>query len=66
VSLNLGEASGQFGGHRKQRFRTAVGSAREVVACLDTAEAFGYIAPVDAELRDLLGKVIATLINLSR
>ena len=42
VVLNLAEGSGSFGRVRTVRYRTALGSARETLACLQTAEAFGY------------------------
>ena len=66
VALNMAEASGSSGGVRTQRYRTALGSARETWACLDVAEANGYVEAVDAELRKKLSQVIATLIKVTR
>ena len=66
VPLNLREGSGSFGGHRKQRYHTALGSSGEVLACYDTAEAMGYIDPVASEARDRAGHVIGTLVNVLR
>lgn len=66
VALNLAEGSGSSGGVRTQRYRTALGSARETWACLDVAEANGYVESVDAELRTKLSQVIATLIKVTR
>ena len=66
VALNLAEGSGSSGGVRTQRYRTALGSARETWACLDVAEANGYVDAVDAELRTKLSQVIATLIKVTR
>src|SRR5580704_14937323 len=43
VVLNIAEGSGSFGRVRTVRYRTALGSARETLACLQTAEAFGYV-----------------------
>jgi len=65
VALNVAEGTGVSGGNQKLRFRTALGSAREVGACLDVAEALGYIDTVDAGLRDRLDRITATLYRLS-
>ena len=43
VVLNLAEGSGSFGGVRPQRYRTALGSARETMSCLLVAERAGYV-----------------------
>ena len=51
VALNIAEASGSRGGTRMERYRSALGSAREVGACLDVAEAFGYVASIDEGVR---------------
>jgi flavin-binding protein dodecin len=40
----------------------ALGSARETVACLDVANALGYVSRVDAALLDQLDHVRATLL----
>ena len=65
VALNIGEASGSSGGVRTQRFRTALGSARETGACLDVAVALGYLEDVDAALRAKLDLVIGGLVRLT-
>jgi four helix bundle protein len=61
VALNVSEGSGSRGGTRRERYHNALGSARETGACLDVAEAFGYVARIDPELRDRLDRVRATL-----
>ena len=61
VALNVSEGSGSRGGTRRERYHNALGSARETGACLDVAEALGYIGGVDARLRDALDHVRATL-----
>ena len=66
VPLNVAEGSGVQGGHRRQRYLTALGSARETMACFDIAVALEYLAPLDAVARDRLDKVIATLVKVSR
>jgi four helix bundle protein len=63
VALNIAEGSGSSGGTRRERYRNALGSAREVGACLDVAEAFGYGA-VEQRVRDGLRQVQATLVRV--
>jgi four helix bundle protein len=48
--LNLGEGMGSNGGTRRERYRSALGSARETQAGLDVAVALGYIEPVETDL----------------
>jgi len=66
VPLNLSEGAYSQGGHVRARFHTALGSAAEVRACLDVAEALGYVEQVDPGLQDSLDRVIATLHRLTR
>jgi four helix bundle protein len=61
IALNTSEASGCSGGTRRERYRNALGSARETGACLDVAIALGYVEEVDAVLLDALDRVRATL-----
>ena len=65
VALNIGEGSGSSGGVRTQRYRTALGSARETGACLDVAVALGYLDDVDTALRAKLDLVIGGLVRLT-
>ena len=65
VVLNIAEGSGSFGRVRTARYRTALGSARETLACLRTAEAFGYVEPVSPGLLSHLNRVIGTLVRVS-
>jgi four helix bundle protein len=65
VVLNLAEGSGSFGRMRTARYRTALGSARETVACLRVGEAFGYVDDMPAALLKQLDRVIATLVRVS-
>ena len=64
VALNLAEGSGSKGGTRMERYRNALGSAREVGACLDVAEALGYVAVVDPQVRAGLRQVQGTLVRV--
>jgi four helix bundle protein len=63
VLLNCGEGSGSSGGTRRERYRNALGSARETGACLDAAMALGYVEGVDAALLDRLDHVRAVLVK---
>ena len=64
--LNIAEGSGSFGGIRTARYRTALGSARETLACLRTAEAWGYAGAIPDGLVDRMNRVIGTLVRLVR
>ena len=66
IPLNFAEGSGVQGGNRRLRYATALGSARETMACFDVAVAMDYLAPLGFESRDRLDKVIATLVKVSR
>jgi len=66
VLLNVAEGAGHRGGLRRQRYRTALGSALEVVACLDAGEALRYHAPLSQDARERLDKVVGTLVRLTR
>src|SRR5580704_9659961 len=65
VVLNVAEGSGSFGRVRTVRYRTALGSARETLACLRVAEAFGYVEAVPDAVRDRMNRVIGTLVRVS-
>ena len=65
VALNIAESDGVRGGNRVQRRKTALGSAREVGACFDVAEAYGYTR-VDPAARGRLDHVIGVLVKLTR
>ena len=63
VALNVSEGSGSHGGTRIERYRNALGSARETGACLDVALALGYVGRVDDALLDRLDHVRAVLVK---
>jgi four helix bundle protein len=65
VVLNVAEGSGSFGRMRTARYRTALGSARETLACLRVAEAFGYVQAVPAELGARMRRVVGTLVRVA-
>ena len=61
VALNMQEGGGSHGKTRLERYRNALGSARETGACLDVAMALGYVDGIDAGLLDGLDHVRAVL-----
>jgi four helix bundle protein len=61
VALNISEGSGSQGKLRNARYHNALGSAREVSAALEVAQAFGYVRELDAELAAKLDRIRATL-----
>jgi four helix bundle protein len=65
VVLNVAEGSGSFGRMRTARYRTALGSARETLACLRVGEALGYVEPVPAALAQQIDRVIGTLVRVA-
>jgi four helix bundle protein len=65
VVLNIAEGSGSFGRVRTMRYRTALGSARETLACLRVGEALGYLETVPAALTRQIDRVIGTLVRVA-
>ena len=64
MALNVSEGMYARGKSRDVRYHTALGSAREVLSCLEVARAMGYVAVLDAELVAKLNRVIGTLVKL--
>ena len=64
VTLNVAEGMHSRGGNRTARYHTALGSAQETLACLEAAEACGYVATVDAALVQQLRRIVGTLVKL--
>jgi four helix bundle protein len=65
VLLNLAEGSGSFGRMRRARYRTALGSARETLACLRTADAFDYVDALPHGVLDRMNCVVGTLVRVA-
>ena len=66
IPLNLAEGFGLEGGHKKQRFLTALGSAREVTAILEVARRWRYVTDAQAaEAARLLDSVAAMTYRLA-
>lgn len=64
IALNVAEGMYSRGNNRGLRYHSALGSARETLACLEVAEACGYIASADAVLIEQLKRVVGTLVKL--
>ena len=43
VALNTAEGMAQWGGHKQERYKTALGSAQEVLSCVHVAKRMRYI-----------------------
>jgi four helix bundle protein len=65
VVLNIAEGSGSTGRLRIARYRNALGSARETLACLRVGEALGYVESVPHEVIGELDRVIGTLVRVA-
>jgi four helix bundle protein len=65
VPLNVAEGSYSRGRNRQARYQTAAASAREVLACLETAQALGWLSAPPPDLSALLNRVIGTLVRLA-
>jgi hypothetical protein len=50
---------------RTVRYRTALGSARETLACLRVAESFGYVPAVPPGVLDSMNRVVGTLVRVA-
>ncbi len=65
VAQNISEGSGSRAGTRTERYLNALGSAREVSACLDIAVAFGYTMPAPTQ-KERLSHIIGVLVVVTR
>jgi four helix bundle protein len=64
VPLNVAEGAYSRGKNRQARYQSAAASAREALACFETAEALGFVKPLEPELLALFQRVIGTLVRL--
>lgn len=71
ASIALSCAGGMYsrGKNRHARYHSALGSARETracltLACLEVAEACGYIAASEVALTEQLKRILGTLVKL--
>jgi four helix bundle protein len=65
IPLNLAEGAYSRGKNRQARYQSACASAREALACLETAEALGWITPLEPDLSAVFHRVIGTLVRLA-
>lgn len=66
VPLNVAEGMYSRGKLRGARYHTALGSARETLACIEVAAAMGYVVRVDDDVTKRMQRVIGTLVRLVR
>ena len=64
IALNCAEGMYSRGKSRQARYHTALGSARETLACLEVAHALGYVAVLDADVVARLNRVVGTFVRL--
>ena len=66
TTLNIAEGNRRSGRDRRNRFRISLGSAAEVAACLDVANALGYVDELTvAPAVELVDRVRAMTYRLS-
>ena len=61
VVLNIAEAAGLDGKRNKSQFRIARGSALEVIAACELAEAYGEVHPLEQVVRE--GRVVVGMLT---
>jgi len=66
VTLDIAEGSYARGRNRKALYSVALGSAKEVRACLDVAKAFRYLAGIDESIAAKLNVICGVLYRLTR
>jgi four helix bundle protein len=64
IPLNIAEGAYSRGKNRQARYQSAAASAGEALACLETAEALGWMQPLEPELAALFHRVIGTFVRL--
>ena len=64
VPLNVAEGAYSRGRNRQARYQSAAASAREALACWETAQALGWVGALDPEIASLFQRVIGTLVRL--
>jgi four helix bundle protein len=64
AGLNLAEGMYSRGENRGAKYHIALGSAREMLACLELAEAFGYVRSIDPSVRAECDGIVGTLVRL--
>ncbi|MBI3205982.1 MAG: four helix bundle protein [Myxococcales bacterium] len=64
IPLNTAEGMYSRGKNRQARYHSALGSAREALACLEVACALGYLPALDPALVAKLNRIIGTFVRL--
>ena len=64
VPLNIAEGSKSQGRNRNARYHNAAGSAREGLACLEVAVAWGHVDAIDPGIRNRFDHVLGTLVRV--
>ncbi len=64
IALNVCEGSYAKGGNRQVRYHSAMGSARETLACLEVAAVLGYTEGIDARVRNRFDTILGTLMKV--
>jgi len=65
VALNIAEGSGARGGNRRALYAVAFGSLKETRACLEVADALGYVGGIDVEIGERIHAIGGALYRLS-
>jgi four helix bundle protein len=64
MALNVAEGMYSRGQNRTARYHSALGSARETLACVELAQRCRFIAAPSEPLRNRLNQVVGTLVRL--
>src|ERR1700722_65722 len=64
IALNVSEGSYSRGGNRQVRYHSAMGSARETLACREVAAVLGYTDGIDAQMRNRFDTILGTLMKV--
>jgi four helix bundle protein len=64
IPLNVSEGTYSRGKNRQARYQSAAASAREALACWETAHALGWVGPLEPEVLAAFRQVIGTLVRL--
>src|SRR5689334_11339094 len=65
IPLNVAEGAYSRGKNRQARYQCAAASARETLACFETASALGFAEALEPQVLALFNRVIGTLVRLS-
>ncbi|MCA9639914.1 MAG: four helix bundle protein [Myxococcales bacterium] len=65
IALNVAEGAYSRGRNQQSRFHSAMGPARETLACLELAAALGAIPALDQGLQARFNRIIGTLCRLA-